>query len=165
MRAAILKAPRSVIRIRVGDADDLAALLELEERVFATDRMSRRSLRHFLTSPTSRVVVAERDRAVAGYALVLFRPNSEIARLYSIAVAPDRFGSGIGPALLDAAEHAARARGCSHLRLEVHETNARAIELYRKCGYALFGRHPRYYQDEGDAYRFQKALMRKAARR
>jgi len=132
--------------------------------VFATDRMSRRSLRHFLTSPASQIVVAARGGAIAGYALVLFRPNSEIARLYSIAVAPERCGSGIGPVLLDAAERAARTRGCSHLRLEVHENNARAIELYRKCGYALFGRHPRYYQDEGDAYRFQKALLRKGAR-
>lgn len=160
MRTAALKRPSSEIRIRAGDADDLDMLLDLEDRVFATDRMSRRSLRHFLVSPTSQVLVAERDGLVAGYSLVLFRPNSAIARLYSIAVAPDCTGSGIGPALLEAAEDAALSRNCSHLRLEVHEKNQRAIELYRKCGYSQFGRYQHYYQDEGHAYRFQKTLVR-----
>jgi ribosomal protein S18 acetylase RimI-like enzyme len=158
MRTAALKASTSDLRIRPGDADDLAALLDLEQRVFATDRMSRRSLRHFLTSPTACSVVAERDGATAGYALILFRPNSMIARLYSIAVAPDCMGRGIGPALLAAAEEAARAHSCGYLRLEVHEKNRRAIELYRKCGYHEFGRHCQYYRDKGHALRFQKAL-------
>ena len=164
MRAGTLRHAKSDLGVRAGGVDDLAALIDLEERVFATDRMSRRSLRHFLVSPTSQVVIAERKRAIAGYALVLYRPNSEIARLYSIAVAPDCLRSGVGPALLGAAEKAARGRGCTHMRLEVHENNERAIELYRKCGYVLFGRHPRYYQDQGDAYRFQKALIRRGGR-
>ncbi len=163
MRTAALKRPNSEIRTRSGDAEDLDALLDLDERVFATDRMSRRSLRHFLTSPTSQVIVAERDGVVAGYALVLFRPNSAIARLYSIAVVPDCKGCGVGSALLEAAEHAAVRCNCSHLRLEVHEKNQRAIELYRKCGYRQFGHYRHYYQDEGHAYRFEKTLAHKGA--
>ena len=163
MRAAALKAPNSDIRIRTGNAGDLDALLDLEERVFATDRMSRRSLRHFLTSPTSCSVVAERDGTAAGYAVVLFRPNSAIARLYSIAVAPNCTGSGVGPALLAAAEDAALERDRSCLRLEVHEKNRRAIELYRKCGYHEFGRYCEYYQDRGHALRFQKTLTPRAS--
>jgi ribosomal protein S18 acetylase RimI-like enzyme len=158
MRAAALKASTSDIHIRTGNADDLDALLDLEERVFATDHMSRRSLRHFLTSPTSCSVVAVRDGIAAGYALILFRPNSMIARLYSIAVAPNCTGTGVGPALLAAAEDAALERDCSELRLEVHEKNRRAIELYRKCGYHEFGRYCEYYQDRGDALRFEKTL-------
>lgn len=159
MRAAALKAPSSDVRIRTGDAGDLAALIDLEDRVFATDRMSRRSLRHFLTSPTACSVIADRHGETAGYAVVLFRPNSAIARLYSIAVAPQWTGSGVGPALLAAVEDVARARDCSYLRLEVHEKNQRAIELYRKCGYHEFGRYREYYQDKGNALRFQKALV------
>jgi [ribosomal protein S18]-alanine N-acetyltransferase len=159
MRTAALRVPVSHVRVRKGAAVDLDVLLDIDGQAFAADRISRRSLRHFLVSPTSRVLVAERDGVVAGYALVLFRPNSLAARLYSIAVAPDRAGSGIGPALLAAAEQAARNRGCTHLRLEVHEQNRRAIELYRKCGYRRFGRLARYYQDDGDAYRFEKALV------
>ena len=45
------------------------------------------------------------------------------------------------------------------MRLEVHEHNGRAIARYEKSGYRLFGRHRRYYDDRGDALRFEKPLV------
>jgi GNAT superfamily N-acetyltransferase len=96
--------------IRCGCVDDLDDLCELERQVFADDNMSRRSLRHFLVAASAEVVVAEHDGRIAGCAVVLFRPNSLIARLYSIAVAPRSAGRGLGPALLIAAEYAITAR-------------------------------------------------------
>ena len=96
--------------IRCGCVDDLDDLCELERQVVADDNMSRRSLRHFLVAASTKVVVAEHDGRIAGCAVVLFRPNSLIARLYSIAVAPRSAGRGLGPALLIAAERAALAK-------------------------------------------------------
>jgi len=49
------------------------------------------------------------------------------------------------------------------MRLEVHHTNHAAIARYRKSGYREFGRHRRYYEDGGDALRFEKRLMPAAA--
>jgi ribosomal protein S18 acetylase RimI-like enzyme len=144
--------------LRRAQSADLDALDALEHRVFATDRLSRRSLRHFLHSPTAAVIVAEHDGELAGTAIVLFRPCSAVARLYSIAVAPHKGGRGVAPMLLAAAEAEAIERGCGAIRLEVHETNAAAISRYRKSGYKEFGRHARYYEDGGDALRFEKAL-------
>ena len=158
MRAALLERTSPEIHVRTGAAADLDALLELETKVFATDRMSRRSLRHFLSAPSAMVIVAECEGRIAGSAVVLFRPNSAIARLYSIAVAPHRSGHGIGPLLLASAENAALARDCLYLRLEVHEKNHRAIARYRKAGYREFGRRDQYYEDKGHALRFEKLL-------
>jgi ribosomal protein S18 acetylase RimI-like enzyme len=146
--------------IRCGCVDDLNDLCELEQQVFADDNMSRRSLRHFLVAASAEVVVAEHDGRIAGCAVVLFRPNSLIARLYSIAVAPHSAGRGLGPALLIAAERAALAKRRQTLRLEVHVRNHRAIARYRKAGYRLCGRLLRYYPDRGDALRFEKRLVR-----
>jgi ribosomal-protein-alanine N-acetyltransferase len=147
------------VRVRTAASRDLDALIELENRVFATDRLSRRSLRRFLQSPTAAMVVAAGGAGrLAGAAIVLFRARSTVARLYSIAVAPAMSGRGVAPALLKAAEKIARKRGCSAIRLEVHETNNAAIARYRKEGYQEFGRHRRYYEDGGDALRFQKRL-------
>lgn len=151
------RAPSAIVA-RTASLDDLEAILALENRVFASDRMSRRSVRHFLASPNAAVLVAETEGGLCGAAVVLVRRTSDVARLYSIAVDPDRAGRGVGQTLLGAAEEAASARDCQYLRLEVHENNARAISLYRKAGYREFGRHHEYYQDRGHALRFEKRL-------
>jgi [ribosomal protein S18]-alanine N-acetyltransferase len=148
------------VHVRRGRPADLDALCELENRVFATDRMSRRSLRRLLASPSAVALVAQSETGVAGVAVVLFRANSSTARLYSLAVAPKHTGRGIASALLAAAEKMARSRKCQFLRLEVHEKNRAAIKLYCKAGYEQFGRHHHYYQDRGHALRFEKALTR-----
>jgi len=144
--------------IRPAQPSDLTALLALEELAFTTDRISRKSFRRLLASPAAATLVAEIDGKLAGYVLVLFRPAAGMARLYSIAVAPDFAGRRVGQMLVEAAEHAALARGAGRLRLEVHAANARATALYRRLGYKEFGRHTRYYEDEGDALRFEKRL-------
>jgi ribosomal protein S18 acetylase RimI-like enzyme len=148
------------VTLHRGRLRDLPGLVALERLVFATDIVSRRSFRHFLTSPQSSLIVAQESERLAGYALVLYPPRSKLARLYSIAVAPHISGRGIGPRLLAAAEQAAVRRGRRAMRLEVHEHNTRAIARYEKSGYRLFGRHRDYYDDHGDALRFEKPLGR-----
>ncbi len=148
----------SSLLVRLGISADLDALLALERAAFTTDRLSRRSFQRFMTSPNAALIVAAAGSRIAGYALALFRPRSAIARLYSIAVAPAHAGRGVGPMLLAAAEVAALRRACTALRLEVHEANAAAINRYRKSGYCMFGRHLSYYDDSGNALRFEKRL-------
>jgi ribosomal protein S18 acetylase RimI-like enzyme len=148
----------SDIRLRPGEMGDLDALVDLENRAFTTDRLTRRGFRRLLTASTAELIVAEQAGGFAGYALVFFRRNSSIARLYSVAVATHAGGKGVGPLLIAAAEAAATKRECTYLRLEVHEGNARAIARYRKSGYDLFGRHLEYYDDRGHALRFEKKI-------
>jgi ribosomal protein S18 acetylase RimI-like enzyme len=148
----------ALAKIRCGRIGDLDALLALENAVFTTDILSRRSFRHFLTSAHGSLIVAEESGKLAGYALVLYPPRSKLARLYSIAVAPHIGQRGIGPQLLAAAEQAATRRHRRVMRLEVHEHNTRAIGRYEKSGYRLFGRHRDYYDDRADALRFEKQL-------
>ena len=145
--------------LRRGQSRDLQALLELENQVFTTDWLSRRSFRNFLASPAAEVIVAERSGGLAGYALVLFRPRSRVANLYSIAVMPELAGQGLGRALLAAAEDTASARGSVSLRLEVQVENAPAIARYQKSGFRLLGRRSGYYDNGGDAFRFEKRLL------
>src|SRR4051812_43519774 len=94
------------VALRPAQTSDLPALVALENHVFATDRLSPRSFRRFLASSTAPMIVAEAGGKLAGYALVLFRPGSFIARLYSIAVTPAAAGRGVAKALLADAEQA-----------------------------------------------------------
>jgi ribosomal protein S18 acetylase RimI-like enzyme len=156
-RREIESAPADVV-IRPAAPPDIDDLLRIEERSFASDRIRRRSFRRFVASPSSALLVAVRHRTLIGYALVLFRATSGVARLYSIAIAPEAARRGIGVALLAAAEQATIARQRTRLRLEVHEKNAAAISRYRKSGYVMFGRYAAYYADGGHALRFEKRL-------
>jgi ribosomal protein S18 acetylase RimI-like enzyme len=158
MQSALAHNAGPQLNLRPARLADVDALAELEKRAFRGDRISRRGFRRFVRSPRAALIVAEEDGVVAGYALALFREGSGIARLYSIAVAPQFARRGLGSALLAAAEDAALAHDRLAMRLEVHENNAKAIARYRKAGYNLFGRHFQYYADRGHALRFEKRL-------
>jgi ribosomal protein S18 acetylase RimI-like enzyme len=146
--------------IRPAEIEDIDALCALEERVFETDRLSRRSFRHYVTKAHDALLVAVDDAGVlVGYALVLFRRGTALARLYSIAVAPERLKSGIGTRLIQASEDEAEGRDCILLRLEVRADNEAAIAMYKRRGYRQFGTYLDYYQDHMDALRFEKRLI------
>jgi ribosomal protein S18 acetylase RimI-like enzyme len=148
--------------IRRGVPADLDALVALEGRVFTTDRLSRRSFRELLVAKSAVFLVAHRPAqaggAVVGYALLLFRRGTGLARLYSIAVAPEVAGRGIGRDLLAAAEAAAVDLGKVMLRLEVAVDNGPARALYGRAGYRSVRRLSAYYEDGGDALRLEKSL-------
>ena len=96
---------------------------------------------------TAETLVAESEGRVAGYAMVLFRKGSGVARLYSIATGPDFTGRGIGRILLEAAENTAFEHGRMMLRLEVREDNPRARRLYERFGFEHIHTRRGYYRD------------------
>ncbi|WP_185984123.1 GNAT family N-acetyltransferase/peptidase C39 family protein [Aureimonas mangrovi] len=155
-------AQRPAPGLRVAVADDLDRLVALENAAFDADRISRRSFRALLASKSAAIVVAEGEAGdgapLLGYAAILFRAGTALARLYSIAVAADASGRGVGSALLKRAELEAFERDRIALRLEVREDNDAAIGLYRKAGYRPIGRYLDYYADHMPALRFEKTL-------
>ncbi|QBB72245.1 GNAT family N-acetyltransferase [Pseudolysobacter antarcticus] len=151
----------SRILLRRGRAEDLDAMVALERRAFTGDHLSRRQYAHHLRSHSAEVVVAMAGAVLCGKALLFFRRGQDIARLYSIAVAHEARGQGLGEKLLLACEHAAIARGCKRLRLEVRQDNPGAQRLYERLGYQRFGARSGYYEDGADAWRYEKALSLK----
>jgi ribosomal-protein-alanine N-acetyltransferase len=146
------------VRIRRAKRHDLDALVDLENGVFSSDRMSGRQLRHHLDNPLAEILVAIHKGALLGAAVLFFRRQHRIARLYSVAIADGARGMGLGASLLAAAERAAKARGSSTLRLEVRKDNAAAQSLYARRGYRHFGARTAYYEDGHDALRYEKDL-------
>ncbi|OQM73535.1 peptidase C39 family protein [Manganibacter manganicus] len=146
------------VEVRTARASDVDALAAIENAVFSGDRISRRSFRLLIERETAETLIAESDGRVAGYAIVLFRKGSGMARLYSLAVAPDFSGKGVGRILLGVAEEIAFAHGRMLLRLEVREDNLRAIAIYERAGYRRIGRELDYYEDGQPALRYEKPL-------
>jgi [ribosomal protein S18]-alanine N-acetyltransferase len=146
------------VAIRPARAEDLDALVALENRCFDGDRMSRRSYAAALRNSRAHILVALQGSKLTGAAVVFTRADSPAARLYSVAVDPAARGRGLGARLLAAAEQAARRSGATSLRLEVKERNRTALALYGKSGYGIVGRIAQYYEDGSDAQRLEKPL-------
>jgi ribosomal protein S18 acetylase RimI-like enzyme len=137
---------------------DIEDLISLETRSFDGDRLSRRSFRRFIGASSAALRVARERGSLVGYALLLFRPDSDRARLYSIAVDPRARGTGTGARLLKDAEATARRRGRARLGLEVRADNRAAIALYRQAHYEPKGAKEDYYADGATALLFEKRL-------
>ncbi|MGA8278307.1 MAG: ribosomal protein S18-alanine N-acetyltransferase [Rhodanobacteraceae bacterium] len=159
MSAIRATGPLSVTRVRRARATDLAALVELENRVFETERITPRQWRRYLAGASVEVLVATCAGAAVGAAVLFFRAKSNTARLYSIALADEVRGRGIGTALLASAERAARHRGITRMVLEVRSDNVAAQGLYERRGYRRFAISQGYYEDGHDALRYEKNLV------
>ena len=138
---------------------DLDALVALEQAVFTTDILSRRSFRHFLASPHASLIVAEESGKLAGYALVLYPPRSKLARLYSIAVAPHIGQPRHRPAAAggggSGGKRAGSAGPCGSKSTSTTPARLRATKSQvTGCSAGTID----YYDDHGDALRFEKPL-------
>lgn len=144
--------------IRRATRADVDALLALEEATFDSDRISRAQWRRHIDSDSAAVFVGGAHGSVDAAAVVFYRRNTRAARLYSLAVGAHARGTGLGGALLAAAESDARARGCTSMRLEVRTDNPSAIALYERRGYTRASRLPGFYEDGADGWRYVKTL-------
>lgn len=144
--------------IRKAIETDLTRLLELEADSFSSDRLSRRSMQHWIKASHGILLVAECGEAIMGYGLALLHKGTRLARLYSLAVDPVARGKGIGRKLIKELEERAAARGRLYMRLEVAVGNETAIKLYESAGYWIFGRYSDYYDDHTDALRMHKRI-------
>ena len=148
------------VLIRNAQLTDIDALVALETACFETDRLSRRSFKHWLAADHRALLVADVEKIVAGYILIIYHPGTRLARIYSIAVSPQYRGLGLAKQLMAAGEQAANEDGRLYLRLEVSVDNTPAIKLYETQGYQKFGIYRDYYQDHKDALRYQKRIRR-----
>jgi ribosomal protein S18 acetylase RimI-like enzyme len=145
-------------RIRPAQTADLGALVGIEQRCFAGDRITRRQWRYLLTKAHADTLVAEAAGGLIGYVLLLYNRATSVARLYSIAVDRAARGQGLGRVLAEAAEGAARDEGRAYMRLEIRRDNAPSLALFEGMGYRRFGVLDDYYEDHMQAIRLQKSL-------
>ncbi len=145
--------------VRPASLDDLAGLVALEEASFTSDKMSRRSWHHAVTSASIAVLVAPLpDGQLGGCAVLFFRRGSDEGRIYSIAVAAAARGRGLGRLLVQASEDEARRRFCISLRAEIRIDNAASRALFAACDYRETGRKSAYYEDGQDAVLIRREL-------
>ncbi len=111
----------------------------------------------FAPADARQILVAELPaHGVAGFVVVQFALDE--AELQALAVAAAHRRQGLGAALTDAAFACARRRRARVMFLEVRASNRAALQLYRRAGFEIYGKRPRYYRDPNE----DAVLMRAA---
>lgn len=147
------------LQYRLAKIKDVDSLLRIENSLFKTDRLSKKSFVHFVRSDKSDLYVALIHNTIVGYYLLLYNRGTSLARLYSIAISKRHQGKGYGEALLMHAEKTASANRKNILRLEVRPDNPNAIRLYEKMGYRKYDVKKAFYEDKTPAFCFEKKIL------
>jgi [ribosomal protein S18]-alanine N-acetyltransferase len=144
---------------------DVPAVAELEVALFGEEAWSPDMLAGELaTSPGAKYyLVAVEDGVIAGYGGLLAATGGQ-ADVVTLGVAQDRWGRGIGAALLEGLLADAAQRGCTDVFLEVRVDNDRAQRLYRRHGFADVGLRRGYYQPSGTDALVMRRVIRPASR-
>jgi ribosomal protein S18 acetylase RimI-like enzyme len=103
----------------------------------------RRALyRDWMATDDALVLVARRGSALVGYAVArlqdgpddTFAVGARYAELYSLSVAPEARGGGVGTALMDALDERLTELGIADLSIAVMASNEDALRFYRRRG-------------------------------
>ena len=146
-------APPLTVTIRPMQFDDLDQVYEIELRCFPTP-WSRRSYVFELTqNRASRLWVAEAktpegETQIVGMTVMWLLVDQ--AHISNIAVDAPFRRQGIACRLLKTALAEGIRLGAIEATLEVRQSNAAAIDLYRRFGFVQVGRRKAYYHDNGE---------------
>ncbi len=113
------------------------AAYRVEDFFKTGDRTDVREIAEFLLDEAF-LVAKDDDQEIVGCVRVSIRDGR--GHFGMLSVAPEAQGSGMGRALIEAAERYALDRGCSVMDLEVASPREELPPLYRKFGYEVTGR-------------------------
>ena len=135
--------------IRRMTVEDVPAVAAIDQISFSLPWPERSFIYEVDMNPVARCWVAETDDKRIAAMLVLWLIVDE-AHVATIATHPDFRKQGIGERILMVALKDAAEAGATHALLEVRERNEAALNMYRKFGFEVAGRRPKYYKDNGE---------------
>lgn len=145
------------VKIRVLEGADAAFVKELAELAFG--EFSRDAGRSTLWMAEHHPTwIALRGEERIGFA-VLRAAGRQLAELLAIAVVERERGRGVGRALIERAESAARVRGAPGISLHTADANVAAIDLFKKRGFHVVRHFARYYREMYDACEMRKMFV------
>ena len=130
--------------IEVMNSNHVTPIAELE-RICFSDPWSERSISSELDNKLALWLVAVEGETVAGY--IGSQTVMDETDMMNVAVHPDFRRQGIAENLVAALVENLKKMGSHCLTLEVRVSNAPAIALYEKLGFAQIGRRKNYYRN------------------
>ena len=137
------------VAIRKMKIEDVPAVAQIDRMSFTLPWPEHSFQYEVLENRVARCFVAEtEENRIAG--MVVSWIIVDELHIATIAIHPDFRRMGIGARILTEALAEGRAAGARLAFLEVRATNEAAQAMYRKFGFEVTGKRPRYYKDNGE---------------
>src|SRR4029450_3469771 len=147
--------PQPLVLWRPLETRDIAYVAALEAHIHAAP-WTAANFREALAAGY-RARVGEREGRIVAYGVLMLAPGE--AQLLNLSVVPDARRGGLGSALLMQFLADARSLGADQVFLEVRASNAPAIALYDRAGFASIARRESYYPAGGVGGTREDALV------
>ncbi|SMC72471.1 GNAT family N-acetyltransferase [Papillibacter cinnamivorans] len=168
-RPCLLKSPAEedaeemIVHLRQtsGETDFMA---RYEDEIRITPDEEKRYLSGLLADPRSLLITALIDgrvAAAAGFNPVSPNEKYRHRAVFGISVKKAYWGLGVGSSVLEAVIEAAKAAGYGQLELEVVSDNERAVALYQKHGFIIYGTRERSFLLRDGSCRAEHLLLLK----
>lgn len=142
------KEPKAQASVDLMKREDLPEILAIERESFQTPWTEGMFVDELSTKHAQCLVVKveiEGKAVIAAY--IIFWLVAGEVHLHNLAVKREFRRQGLAHSLMKLMRSIAAQLGTTRLLLEVRVSNTEAIGLYRKCGFVVKGRRPRYYSD------------------
>ena len=74
------------VKHRKANLQDLDRLVEIEQSCFNYDTLDKKKFKYFIQQGHDDLIVQQVNNQISGYALILYKKGSSLARLYSVAI-------------------------------------------------------------------------------
>jgi ribosomal protein S18 acetylase RimI-like enzyme len=145
-------------RIRQFEKNDFDTLWGIDQACFDPKlAYSRPELAFYMRRPGSFTLLAEADLGIQGF--VVAETRRKTGHIITIDVVQEARRTGVGSALLQAAEEQLLQTGAALVELETPVNNDAAIRFYKQKGYFVEKTVAGYYSGELDALVMTKELV------
>jgi ribosomal-protein-alanine N-acetyltransferase len=146
-----------VVELREYETHDLDPMFQLDVACFEEPfRFTNTAMRRFAESRKARVVIAESDGTLAGFAILHL--EGRVGYVVTLDVAEKCRRRGLAGQLMQAMEQQAADAGCAVVGLHVFVGNDGAIRFYEREGYVRVGDVQGFYGEGLDAWVYRKAV-------
>jgi len=145
-------------QLRLFRPADLKNILSIEHAAFPREPYDKELFLELYRDCGGLFIVAKFSGRIAGYMVSCAKSGK--AEIVSIAVHPKYQKLGVGSALMVHTLAALKKKKSQSVKLMVRTTNSSGVRFYRRFGFTLVRRVPRYYEDGGDAFRMSLAKQR-----
>ena len=146
---AVLRSPRAEDAAEMVEwlrktAEETHYILRYPEEVTMTEEQEKGFIEYVNQSPNDCMILCTVDGVIAGNCHLQFHNRIKTSHRAEVAIGLlEKFwGLGIGTAMFEEMIRLAREHGSTQMELEVLGDNERAIGLYRKMGFRVYGERP-----------------------